>query len=361
MKLKRKAAFLLAVVIMFTTAFVFPDFSYRTFAEESIVTEENINENTETNNNDVLISEASTEEDVEASEENTEEIIEDSENILVELSETPTEEVTEEDNQEEQTEVTSEETTEDESFNNANEEKVIGNNNDTKLFVIKNETGRNIISFNIIENEQTSTSNMLQDVFEANEERTVYFNYVADKDYDLVLKMADGSEITVYSFDIKDMSSNVTNPDNKVLLKLDSESQTTYLKYGTKQTLDEEKLLSEENGIVSDASEGEETTQEPNDEPISDTNRIVTVDTSLNDEEFYNRYGLTKEEYNALVNASVPTVNTPLASSSSDEEELEELIEEEHLYQLVNTWRQDRLLRIQEIQGSQPVHIVTLG
>ena len=119
-KLKRKAAFLLAVVIMFTTAFVFPDFSYRTFAEESIVTEENINENTETNNNDVLISEASTEEDVEAPEENTEEIIEDSENILVELSETPTEEVTEEDNQEEQTDVTSEETTEDESFNNEN-------------------------------------------------------------------------------------------------------------------------------------------------------------------------------------------------------------------------------------------------
>lgn len=261
----------------------------------------------------------------ETSEETSEEILGDSSNEVNAEDENTSE------TSEEQTEVTSEETTEDESINNANEEKVIGNNNDTKLFVIKNETGRNIISFNIIENEQTSTSNMLQDVFEANEERTVYFNYVADKDYDLVLKMADGSEITVYSFDIKDMSSNVTNPDNKVLLKLDSESQTTYLKYGTKQTLDEEKLLSEENGIVSNASEGEETTQEPNDEPISDTNRIVTVDTSLNDEEFYNRYGLTKEEYNALVNASVPTVNTPLASSSSDEEELEELIEEEHL------------------------------
>ena len=112
-KSKRKAAFLLVVVIMLTTAFVLPDFSYRTFAEESIVTEENINENTETNNNDVLISEASTEENVEAPEENTEEIIEDSENIQEGLSETPTEEVTEEDNQEEQTEDNSEEVTED--------------------------------------------------------------------------------------------------------------------------------------------------------------------------------------------------------------------------------------------------------
>ena len=329
-KLKRKAAFLLAVVIMFTTAFVFPDFSYQSFAEET----EMAKENTE------ILPEEITEESTEnVSEESLDERYNDSEEETGEVntSETTSEELTtsEEETSEEET---SEETSNEEE--NTNDEKIIGDIQKTKLFSIKNDTGRKIISFNIIENKQSSASNMLSEDFEVNEERTVYFNYVSDKDYDLVLKYSDGNEVIVYSFDIKDMLNNVSNPESKVLLKLDGESQTTYLKYGTKSTLDDEKLLQEEDQLLKGEEDGnseEENDEEnelpqasdaPNDVPVSETNRVVNVDTSLSDEDFHERYGLTKDEYFALVNGTLPN---SLASSTSENADDDELIEEENL------------------------------
>ena len=323
-KLKRKAAFLLAVVIMFTTAFVFPDFSYRSFAEET----EMAKENTE------ILPEEITEESTEnVSEESLDERYNDSEEETGEVntSETTSEESTtsEEETSEEETSETSNEE------ENTNDEKIIGDIQKTKLFSIKNETGKKIISFNIIENKQASASNMLSEDFEVNEERTVYFNYVSDKDYDLVLKYSDGNEVIVYSFDIKDMLNNVSNPESKVLLKLDGESQTTYLKYGTKSTLDDEKLSQEENQLLKGEEEGNSEENElpqasdaPNDVPVSETNRVVNVDTSLSDEDFHERYGLTKEEYLTLVNG---TLSNSLASSTSYNADDDELIEEENL------------------------------
>jgi len=309
LKLKRKSAFLLAVVIMFTTAFILPDFAYKSYADETGEMEETTTE--------VIMSEQGSCEG--ATDGDEDELMVDGSNLIDE-PETP------------------------EEIENIEGEKSIGNISDNKLFSVKNQTGRKIISFDIILSGQISASNMLSEDFEANEERNLYFNFSSGIDYDLVIKFADGSNYTLASFDLADMASLSSNPENKVLLMFSADDNKPYLSYASKNTLEDEKKASDEvnsdvgvendndtdadtstdtdadadntDGItVNENSDNTNVTDENG--TLSEENRVVIIDTTLSDEEFVKKYGFTKAEYEAIVNSNLPTV-PPLFSLNTD-------------------------------------------
>ena len=252
-KLKKKTAFLLAVVIMFTTAFVLPDFSYHTFAEESVTTDE-ISDDSENNDKEIIFT----------SEEITENYSEVSEELAdVSLSEETTEDETEI-TSEEVADIPTEEILEESSETNevVDEEKIIGDLVQTKLFKMKNQTGMKIISLNIIESGQTSNSNMLKEDWIPGEERTVYFNFLDDKDYDLFIKTSDGLVKTVYVFDVKNISY-----EQIVSIQYDS---IFYLEYNGINTLSEEMAANNVNSEEVIEEVAEETTEDDDEESYSE-------------------------------------------------------------------------------------------